>query len=173
MKTHFLSGDINWPQYGGKFITKKLNNGDWDYWLVIDFINMDEACGEDTGAKYVAQVCAVSPQAAGWRNIKAALRCGCLRLKDFKREYRQHIVLQALSDYGVFATVDSFSGNNYKTIMRQARKALDCIAGLFGFFMDGPKNRLGHTGWDFITGDLSIDKVVGKAEFSPNFHVVS
>ena len=35
MNLKFLTGDINWTEYGGKFVTKKLNNGDFDYWLVL------------------------------------------------------------------------------------------------------------------------------------------
>lgn len=170
MKTYFLTGDCNWQEYGGKWITKKLNNGDFDYWLVIEFINMYEAIGDKTTDKYTAQITAVSPKAAGWKNIKSALRCCDLKLKDFKPEHKEKIIIEALSDYGLSAPLDSFSGNNYKTVMKKARQSLDCIAGMFGFFMDGSKNRLGHNGWDFIAGDLSLDNLPDHP--TPNMHVL-
>lgn len=170
MKTYFLTGDCNWQGYGGKWITKKLNNGDFDYWIVIEFINMYKATGDKTVDKYVAQITAVSPKAAGWKNIKDALRCCCLKLKDFKPEQREKIIIEALSDYGLSAPLDSFSGNNYKNVMKKARQSLDVIAGMFGFFMDGSKNCLGHNGWNFISGDLSLDNL--PDHYTPNMHVL-
>ena len=38
----FLSGDCNWSDYGGKWISQKFNNGDFDYWLVRELIPMSE-----------------------------------------------------------------------------------------------------------------------------------
>ena len=35
----FLTGDINWAEYGGVWISQKLNNGDSDYWLVRGLVN--------------------------------------------------------------------------------------------------------------------------------------
>jgi len=132
---------------------------------------MDEHCS-DYKNKYIAEIGAVSPEAAGPKNIEAALQCCCFDLDNFDSKDKQRIVLEALVSYGVYTTLDSFSGNNYKKVMQQAHRALPCVAGMFGFFMDGPKNRLGHTGWDFIAGDLSLDKIDPAKKPSPNFHVV-
>jgi len=39
MRFKFLTGDVNWETYGGKWVSPKLNNGDFDYWLVLEFVN--------------------------------------------------------------------------------------------------------------------------------------
>jgi len=156
MRTRLLCGVMDWQEDSGKFISKKLNNGDWDYWLVLDFVNMDELAPELGNHKYQVSILAVSPQAAQ-NKIKAALDC-C----GFNPECRnsESTVIEALLDYGVYATLQTFTGNNYHKVLQKAKTQLDCVASLFGFFMDRPENRLGHTGWDFITGDLSLDKVM-------------
>jgi hypothetical protein len=61
MKFKFLTGDINWQTYGGKFISKKLNNGEFDHWLVIEVTNWANAVGERE-AKAIG--------ATGWDFIK-------------------------------------------------------------------------------------------------------
>ena len=173
MKTYWLTGDINYAEYGGKWITKKLNNGDWDYWLIIELINMDEHCSEYEH-KYITQITAISPKAAGWKAIRSALRSCGIRFKDFRPEFLKHggkkrLILESLSNYGISAPLDSFTGNNYRDVLRRARKALPAITGMFGFFMDGSKNLLGHNGWDFISGNLGFDNL--PDHYTPNMHV--
>jgi hypothetical protein len=175
MKTYFLCGDMDWIVYGGKWITKKLNNGDWNYWLVIEFINLHEATGDKTDNKYQVSISAISPKAAGWKKIRDVLRCCGIRFKDFNSEYLKNggklrLILEVLSDYGLSAPLDSFSGNNAHKLLQKARQALTPISGMFGFFMDGSKNRLGHNGWNFISGDLSLDNL--PKSYVPNMHVV-
>ena len=159
MRTRFLTGDVNWMEYGAKWISPKLNNGDFDYWLVIEFINMEHAGARerDEQPKYVVEVSAVSPQEAGPENLAAAMEC-CGFTNDM--EIKDIIKVEALSDYGVSSPCDSFSGNNGHKLLRQAKRALDPIAGMLGFFLDGPKNGIGHCGWDLIKGDMNINTAI-------------
>lgn len=148
MRTQHLAGDI--------WISPKQNNGDFDYWLVVNIINMDEACGCNN-PKYVAEVCAISPKEAGPENIKKALEC--CGMEETSNPLK---LVQALHSYGVYAPCTSFSGNNARKVLQQAKCFLDVIASLLGVFLDGPKNAIGHTGWDLIRGDTSIETAMAN-----------
>lgn len=154
MKTRFLTGDINWKTYGGKFITKKLNNGDFDYYIVIEFINMHEATGDEKQDKYSVSIQAVSTTEAGEKNIKSALDCCGIDIETIPQEHRETAIIEVLSTYGVYATLKTLSGNNYRKVLTQAHKELQAITCLFGFYMDRPENRIGSTGWDMIKGNV-------------------
>lgn len=73
----FLIGDVNWLDYGGKWVSQKLNNGEFDYWLVLELTNMDDACGRDNEGKdrYNVSLSCVSPGEAGPENIAKAKNC--------------------------------------------------------------------------------------------------
>ena len=137
---------------GGKFISSKLNNGDFDYWLVLEVINMHEATGELDIPKYNVSILAVSPQQAGKESVERALAsCGI-------SEYGEDEIYQveALSDYGIHAQLWNQSSNNIKALLVQARKEAQLVNILFGFYMDQPENRAGSTGWDLIAGNLTF-----------------
>jgi hypothetical protein len=150
MRFRFLSGDVNYLDYGGKWISGKLNNGDWDYWLVIELLNWHDAVGErEAPAKYCVELRAVSPQAAGAENIKRAKDCCGVESDD------PIALVEALDSYGVRACLFSANGNNAAKLMREAREAAKLKGEfLFGFAMDGAQSRMGDTGWDFIAGDI-------------------
>jgi hypothetical protein len=154
MRTKFLTGDVNWQVYGGKFVTKKLNNGEFDYWLVVDVINMHQATGDLNQSKYSVSIQAVSPGQAGKEKIQAALDYCGIDLNTIHKKHHEAILVEALSDYGVYANLRTFSGNNLSKLMKEARKELQVISCLFGFYMDCPENRIGDTGWDMIQGNL-------------------
>jgi len=163
MKFKFLTGDINWQDYGGKFISKKLNNGDWNYWLVIEVINWQDAVGEreakEVDAKYNVCLSAVSPQAAGEENLHRAFKChGMEGESEHEVELRKDPIVQVecLHGYGVSAPLWQADGNNLSKLMKEARKQAQQSEFLFGFYMDGSKNRIGNTGWDFISGDIGF-----------------
>jgi len=56
----WLTGDMNWADYGGKWISQKLNNGDFDYFLVLEVWNWFESVGAKE-AKYNVSLSIVSP----------------------------------------------------------------------------------------------------------------
>jgi hypothetical protein len=156
MRFRFLTGDINWKDYGGKFISKRLNNGEFDYWLIIEVINMFDACGEDTSEKYAVSLLSVSPAEAGADNLKSAFDCCGL---DPEADYAANPLVQveALAAYGVYAQLISIGGNNLSSLMRRIRKeAASMVYGgtFYGFYMDRPENQIGSTGWDLQRGDL-------------------
>jgi hypothetical protein len=150
MKFTFLTGDVNWLQYGGKWASQKLNNGDWDYWLVIELINMWEATGEEDQPKYNVSLSAVSPAAAGKANVEKALG-SCGLPKDIK--ITELMKVECLHEYGILACLVSRNGNNAHQLLHEIKKESICTEGLFGFYMDRPENRIGSAGWEMISGD--------------------
>lgn len=154
MKFTQLSGDRDWMGYGAKFVSPRQNNGEFDYWLVIDFVNMDDACGRDNEgqAKYHVTVQCVAPSQVPAGDIqRAAESCGWDGIVDSPLT-----LVELLSSYGTHAVLWQSSGNNAHRLMRAARREAMTIAGLtFGFAMDRPVNRVGTTGWEAITGDIA------------------
>jgi len=76
MKLKLLSGDINYLSYGAKWISRKLNNGDFDYWLVVELINIHEEIDEKCPVKYNLDISVVSPSAASNHLDSAIESCG-------------------------------------------------------------------------------------------------
>ena len=148
MKFKFLTGDINWVTYGGKFVSKKLNNTEFDYWLVIEVLNWKE---REAPATYNVSLKAVSPSEAGKKNIEAA--CECYGVEEDMEKLNPLVIVESLDAYGVAAQLWNNSGNNLKTLLKATHKEANLCSVLFGFYMDRPENRIGSTGWDFIKGD--------------------
>jgi hypothetical protein len=156
MKPRFklLSGDQNWSRYGGKWISQRFNNGEFDFWFVLELINLYDACGEreakEMGGQYAVECSVVSPSEAANELPKAASSWG-IELDDIKTDEQR---VELLHSYGTKALVCSIIGNNYSQLMQQAkRKAMESEF-LFGFAMDQPQNAIGTTGWDMLRGDL-------------------
>lgn len=123
------------------WISRKFNNGDWDYWLALELINLKEAMGDESEHKYLMNVSVVSPEAAGPEKLESALSFLCMENSDIKNEEDKVVVL----------------GNNYKKLMKEARVEMEKINMLFGFYMDKQINQFGNTGWDFVSGNIGLN----------------
>lgn len=152
MQFKFLTSDVNWQKYGGKFVSKKQNNGDFDYWLVLTVTNMWDATGDEEQDKYHVQIEAVSPEQAKEHLNKAFSSMGFSDEQLAQYENDPIIQVETLSEYGIFACLWQKSGNNLNDLMKQARKESDLINMLFGFYMDRPENGIGQDGWQLIRG---------------------
>lgn len=149
LKFKFLTGDIDWKTYGGKFISKKLNNGEFNYWLVMEVINWWEETGDETQDQYCVTLSAVSPESVRQDTLNSAIKsCGW---KDDK-DYSAIELVEILHSYGTYVVLWQGQGYNIKQLMKEARKQADLSCMLFGFYMDRPQNRIGQTGWDTIRG---------------------
>jgi hypothetical protein len=154
MNFRFLTGDVNYLEYGGSWVSKRLNNGDWDYWLVIELINMHNATGDEEQDKYDVSLYAVSPEAAGEENLNRALDSG--GLDDDKLRDNALVQVEALASYGIKALLWRDSGGNARKSLREARRESALVESFFGFCMDRRQNAIGNTGWDFIAGDIGF-----------------
>jgi len=165
-KTTFkwLTGDVNWRDYGGKWISNKLNNGKYDYWFVIDFVNLYEACGEreanEMGGKYSCSLEVVSPSLAGEENLKKALQGWDMEDKPLS-ELSDEMKVELLSSYGVHAAVWSECGKYANKLIAEAKKQAKTMGELeYNQAMNTFANALGHTREDFLRGDLSFETAI-------------
>jgi hypothetical protein len=162
MKSKVTFKVIRDDDFESKWISPRLNNGDWDYWLVISVVDLVEAAGSEAEVKYQVCISAVSPAAAGEAHVKSAFDS-----MGITEEVTDEMKAEALSDYGVEATLKGLCGNNKRALVKQMRDEAQTIQVMFGFYMDAPANQIGHTGWDFIRGDLSLETAVkNRKEFA-------
>lgn len=155
MRFKFLSGDVNWKDYGGKWISKKLNNGDFDYYLVIELINARDAIGDKYPHKYMMILSSVSPS-EGKEHLEQAYECMGLNEGNYKKEYldSDEAKVEALHSYGISAKLWDDEGDNCKKLLKEAHNQAETSSIFFGFMMDKRQNLIGDTGWDFIKGDI-------------------
>lgn len=119
---------------GGKYVSQRLNNGDWDYWLIIEWIDMDDACGRDNEGhpRYHVDIGVVAPDAVDAEEKARALRsCGWEGM-----DQNPLALVECFHSYGHKAVVWQGSGNNLGKLMRAARKESQQVEFLFGFYMD-------------------------------------
>lgn len=150
----FLTGDVNWLEYGAKWISQELDSGEFAYWLVMELTNMDEACGRDNKGqpKYYVCVSAVSPQEAGEEGRAKALDS----FGAEEDEVCQEMLVEALHSYGISSPVWQGNGNNSKLLMREAkRQAQQCGVERFAESMGKTVNLIGSTGMEFLRGDIT------------------
>ena len=153
MRFRFFSGDINWKVYGGKFISPRFNNGDWDYWLVMEIENVSEY--DDFDYKYIVSISAVSPTAAKNKLENALESCGATELYETTKN-KEELAIECLLSYGINAVLYTEQGNNLYKLMKTARKKAEGINFSFGLVMDKQLNTIGNNGWDFISGNIGF-----------------
>jgi hypothetical protein len=160
VRFHWLTGDVNFLSYGGKWISNKQSNGEFDYWFVLEIINWEDAVGEreakERGHRYIVELRVVAPSEVPEEHRKAAVK-SCwndtysLNLDAISSEN----MVEILDTYGISAPVFSIEGNNARKLLRRAREEANVMEAFsFGFVMDRPCNAIGSTGWDFIKGDI-------------------
>ena len=143
----FLIGDVNYTQYGGKFISNVQNNGEFDYYFVIELINWEEAVGErEAPSKYHVSLAAISPEQVGKDKLTSAFADYGLDDEMMSKPEIQVEVLHG-AGYGV-VPVWGENGNNWRKLMRDAHKQAQIASMLCGFVFDRVLNGIGETGWE-------------------------
>lgn len=173
----FLTGDVNWEDYGGKW-GKKGPDGAW---YILRFENMLDAVGErDLGDddKYLCEVRRIDLKEVPREEIESAIR-GCgpedmdlgsywkhdgtnqvleFPAKGTKTDlYAELAIVDSLDSYGVAAPMESFSGNVRPTSVRAnarryAEELMDDVDAV-ETALDKPVNALGSTARDFGQGN--------------------
>ena len=128
---------------------QKQNNGDFDWYPVID-VKYAKEWDSSFPETYIVTAKAVSPSEAGQTNIDSALSC-CGVAED---EPSLNDVIEALADYGTFATIKEECGNNLRKLLKQAKKEVDIYCMITGFVFDRLQNRIGADGWDALKGNM-------------------
>ena len=153
----FLTGDVDYTTYGGKWISNPQSNGEFTYFFVIELINWAEAIGDrDAEGKptYNLTLSVVSPEQAGEKNLESAYSCCGIDEEMLERCKTQgnlaEVQVEALHAYAGGVHVWSEDGNNWRKLFKEARKQAMLGGMMFGFVMDRPVNRIGETGWEAL-----------------------
>ncbi len=151
----FLTGDVNWLDYGGKWISQRFNNGEFDWWFVLTLDNVEDRVGEreakEVGAKYWVTVAVVAPEEFSDKEGAVEGMGDEYTWDKLTPEMKVELVEQ----YAGGAQVFHAAGNNYKKLFKEARQKATESEFLFGFAMDRAMNAIGSTGWDFLKGDIT------------------
>lgn len=123
-----------------------FNNGEFDYKILIEVINLDEAIGE----LGYGVICGVS-------KLPAFLPVE--KVKDIKETFCiEEITVSEIFEYGVYAKLGDAHALNMEELEKAIAKfdkQVPLYNSLFGFYMDKYQNRLGNTGWDFLNGKVN------------------
>lgn len=148
LKFSMLYGDVNWQVYGGAFVSRRLNNSEFDYSLVIEVRNTEEDADE---AYYQVALLSVSPsEAEKTGQLQKAFEGSGIEDAD-KLSYRTKV--EALVTYGVYATLYVVEGSNLRQLMKAARQQAIGAQLMYGFYMDSLQNKLGATWRDMQRGE--------------------
>jgi len=167
-----LTGDVSWEDYGAKWVRKDPNVEGRYY--VLDFINMDEACGRDNEGHdtYICEVKIVDLSDIDTETMKSAYDCYGLDLDN--PDYQSDLCkVDCLVGYGCSAPVGSHSGNSYPLRVRAAarREAEELMkdSELAEHKLDQPVNRIGSTAREFGRGDIgsAMDRIREALDSEP------
>lgn len=136
-KWHFLSGDVNWRLYGGKWYRvgeeSKTIDPKWkcplNIYHVIEFYNLEEQLGEgrydEKQGKYIAVSELYDLSYGAWREkIPGALKSGghfssLIALMKMPMMQRELLILEDMSGYSGGDKVFSMTGNNARDVLAE------------------------------------------------------
>ena len=148
--------NLTWTEVDQEhLVSQKLNNEDWDYYLVIRTIDLEDACGEEG---FMSQLVAVSAQALGEENVKKAIDSCGFEPEDVTKMNDQ-VIATILVDYGYGANLFDQTEPTEEDAVKIVKTQAESINLLFGFYMDRAQNRIGATGWDTIKGELEPEEM--------------
>lgn len=167
LKFKFLTGDVDCLEYGGKWISGKYNNGEFDYWYVLELLNVEDSVGErgakEVGFEYWVSVYVVAPEE--FKEKDKALECigSTYEWEQCTNEMKVECILS----YSGGARLFHAAGDSYKKLFKAARKEIEATETcMFGNRMDQPQNQIGSTGWDFLRGDTlaGLERYLGEGK---------
>jgi hypothetical protein len=109
----FLSGDVNYREYGGKWYKREgIKN-----YKIIELINMDYATGDTAHGKYLVTTTEIDlNQIPKHVKKRACDFCGI----DIHKADELNIA-ECVHAYGAGLHLDDSMGNNYLNLLREAR----------------------------------------------------
>jgi len=164
IKFKWLTGDIDYHEYGGKWYSNTLGKGRFDeneetekaeMCYVMEIINMHYATGETDINKYNVAIHAVAPHLLSDEQKESACKSACEETPFDELDWNYQVELAY--EHGISAPVFNIGGNNYKKLLAEAKTEIQREDFLFGFMMDRPVNAIGNTGWDAIKGEIGFE----------------
>ncbi len=163
MKFQFLTGDINWQEHGGVWVSDKQNPcEDLVYWITIDFGTMPNERWDGKN-EYFAIVSAICPAMVPEKEMESAKRSMGMYdddLNQFLQERGELAIVEILQSCGgPSALIWQDTGPNWQKLFKEAKEQASLHGGMFfGFSMDKQLNAFGATGWDFLAGNVFGDR---------------
>jgi hypothetical protein len=165
MKPRFkwLTGDLDWQEYGGKWISQRFRKEGRDYWFVRELINLEEA--GIPGDTYCCALHLVCPSSPDEDEIESARDSCGIEQEDWDA-FEDEARVEVLSSYGLGAQVWTDNGNNYRKLFQACSGAATDVVQSWRATMDRPLNRIGSTTRDFLKGDVTAG--MWKGEDTPD-----
>ena len=135
-------GEDNW-------ISDKQNNGDFDYWLRLKLYDMERESVEEGTPRWIAQVTAIAPGLLTKEKLAEVAESACVDIEE--------VNLRDIGDHGFCAYLYEESSGSKRRLLEKAKKEAQTISLLFGFYMDKPQNHWGLSGWDYISGNITVE----------------
>ena len=123
----FLTGEVNWRQFGAKWF--KIDNYNDDYCYVIEIINFEDATGEKIkidGVEYTYVGLLYTVLLDNESAIKSALECYGITLDDLNgltKKQRVKRIAEAISSYGYpMDRNEELYSNNADTLLAELKE---------------------------------------------------
>lgn len=145
-KWNFLTGDVNYLLYGGSWYRKITKT----VYHVIDLVNLKDS-GVEVGYTYAVELREIDINNI---HLKDALNCCGWYIR---KEISDINKVEALSTYGTFFPMGSWSGNNSRDLIRSAKLESEKIVTSKTYHSEKllrPVNRLGMTAYEYGVGDM-------------------
>lgn len=172
MHFKWLSGDVDYATYGGKWISKPLSAGLFNYWLVMELMNLEDlGCQDEGDGVYDVSLKAVSLDLLSSNKLEELVdNFGqdwfTEHFQNMEEKIQLEIMVDEASNYGYGAHLWSESGNNFTKLMTEARKRADHIAEYPWSYMEQQANRIGATHLDFMRGNV-MGPLAGEEDMGP------
>ena len=152
----FLTGDVNWEDYGGTWARKGAD----DIWWVLRFDNKAE--WGDGASGYYCEVFRIDMEEVPPEALQSAIDCCAWTHDDIRRDCNgdadsmELMYLEALRSYGLGAPMGSFDGNRAMSVRAQARRLAEELGvddAKCGKLLRRKINQIGSTAADLGRGD--------------------
>ncbi len=153
----FLTGDINYHEHGGSFISQKYTNnnshGPFEFYLVAEWYNPSEGCHpfDFLGCpKYGLLLSVVAPSLCPQEELLSAARS--MDVQDILK-VDPITQVEVLASNGIKHNLWDDIGDNYQKLWREMVNFWKENGDSLTKELAKPANILGSTGWDMLKGD--------------------
>jgi hypothetical protein len=160
MHFKWLSGDVDYRTYGGKWISKPLSAGLFNYWLVMELMNLEDlGCRVEGDGVYNLSLSAVSLDLLpSSKLVEVVDDLGQDWFTEHFQKLEEKIQLEIMIDeahtYGYGSILWSEDGNNYTKLLKEAHRRAIHIAKYPWSYMEQQANQIGATHLDFMRGNV-------------------
>ncbi len=168
MNFRFLSGDYEWEKYGGVFISKSLNSGRYNYYLILSVDNLRHGQQKKPGARgYNIRLSAVSPELFNWKanNISGFVGFSKGKFSSESNQLEKDRVVNSIYQSFGGAFIWEYCASNLKNMLPRARLEADIAHANFHHVMSGAQNSAGASGTDMLRGNNRMGGHAVKKDF--------